>query len=50
VGYLRNFQQKITKVNTHPMAENSPNLVTLFASSISQSWTFPSMTQRFLMV
>jgi hypothetical protein len=32
VGYFRNIK-KLSKVKNHPMVENSPNLVTLLASS-----------------
>jgi hypothetical protein len=29
VGYFCNFEKTRTKVNNHPLGENSPNLVTL---------------------
>jgi hypothetical protein len=30
LGYFGNFQKKLPKVNTRPIGENSPNLVTLY--------------------
>jgi hypothetical protein len=32
VGYFKTFYKKLLKVNNHPMAENSLNLVTIFVS------------------